>query len=44
MKTRQEPNCPVRIAAQAVAGPHLANLAFRSGRKMFLADDMSHAL
>jgi predicted dehydrogenase len=27
MKSRQEPNCTVEIAAQAVAGPHLGNLA-----------------
>ncbi|MEJ7605000.1 MAG: Gfo/Idh/MocA family oxidoreductase [Bryobacteraceae bacterium] len=27
MKTRREPNCTVEIAAQAVAGPHLANIA-----------------
>jgi predicted dehydrogenase len=27
IKSRQQPNCPVEIAANAVAGPHLANLA-----------------
>jgi hypothetical protein len=27
MKSRQQPNCPVEIAAAAVAGPHLGNLA-----------------
>lgn len=34
VRTRMEPNCPVYVAAQAVAGPHLANLAFRQGRKI----------
>jgi predicted dehydrogenase len=36
MKTRQQPNCPVEIAAQAVAGPHLANLAFKAGKRVAL--------
>ena len=27
MKSRKQPNCTVDIAARAVAGPHLANLA-----------------
>ncbi len=27
VRTRQQPNCTVRVAADAVAGPHLANLA-----------------
>ena len=36
IKSRQEPNCPVEIAAQAVAGPHLANQAFLKGRKVAL--------
>ena len=36
VKSRQEPNCPVEIAAQAVAGPHLANQAFLKGRKVAL--------
>jgi predicted dehydrogenase len=34
VKSRMEPNCPVYVAAQGVAGPHLANLAFRQGRKV----------
>ncbi|MDX1984206.1 MAG: Gfo/Idh/MocA family oxidoreductase [Bryobacteraceae bacterium] len=34
MKTRKDPNCTVEIAAQAVAGPHLANLALLKGRKV----------
>lgn len=33
MKTRQQPHCTVETAAQAVAGPHLANLAMKHGRK-----------
>ncbi len=41
MKSRAEPNCPVRIAAQAVAGPHMANQAFLKGRKVMLAADGS---
>ncbi len=36
VRSRKEPNCPVEIAAQAVAGPHLANLAFLQGRKVML--------
>ena len=36
IRSRQEPNCPVEIAAQAVAGPHLANQAFLKGRKIAL--------
>lgn len=44
MKTRNEPNCPVRIAAQAVAGPHLANQAFLRGAKVTLSADGSKAL
>jgi len=38
IKSRQEPNCTVEIAAQAVAGPHLANLAMVKGRKVNYAD------
>ncbi|MDX2151050.1 MAG: Gfo/Idh/MocA family oxidoreductase [Bryobacteraceae bacterium] len=39
VKSRQEPNCTVEIAAQAVAGPHLANLAYFNKRQMRLAPD-----
>jgi len=39
IKSRQDPNCTVEIAAQAVAGPHLANLAMFKGRKMRLEND-----
>ncbi|MCC6393883.1 MAG: Gfo/Idh/MocA family oxidoreductase [Bryobacterales bacterium] len=34
IKSRKEPNCPVETAAQAVAGPHLANQALLKGRKV----------
>jgi predicted dehydrogenase len=33
IKSRQQPNSPVALAAEAVAGPHMANLAFRKGGK-----------
>jgi len=34
IKSRQDPNCTVEIAAAAVSAPHLANLAMVKGRKM----------
>jgi len=34
VRSRQQPNCTVEIAAAAVAGPHMANLAYRQGRKI----------
>jgi predicted dehydrogenase len=34
IRSRQEPNCTVEIAAAAVAGPHMANLAYRQDRKV----------
>jgi predicted dehydrogenase len=37
LRTRKEPNCPIETAAKAVTGPHMANLAFREGRKVKLA-------
>lgn len=37
IKSRKEPNCPVEVAAQAVAGPHLANLAMVQKKEMKLA-------
>jgi predicted dehydrogenase len=40
IKTRQDPNATVEIAARAVAGPHLANLSFRKERKAKLAADL----
>jgi predicted dehydrogenase len=44
MKSRNETNCPPRIAAQAVAGPHLANQSFLRGRKVSLSPDGSQAV
>ncbi len=32
VRSRQEPNCPIEVAAAAVAGPHLANIAYRENR------------
>jgi predicted dehydrogenase len=40
IKTREQPTCDVGSAAKAVAGPHLANIAFQKGRKATLAADM----
>lgn len=40
VKTRKQPNCTVEIAAQAVAGPHLANLALYQGKKVTLKEAM----
>jgi predicted dehydrogenase len=34
IRSRRQPNCTVEIAAAAVAGPHMANLAYREGRKV----------
>jgi predicted dehydrogenase len=34
IKSRKQPNCTVEIAAAAVAGPHMANIAYREGRKV----------
>lgn len=39
IRSRKEPNCPVEVAARAVAGPHLANLAMFRERKVYLAED-----
>ena len=33
VKSRKEPNCPVEIAAQAVTGPHMANIAMIEKRR-----------
>ncbi len=40
VKSRQQPNCTVEIAQRAVAGPHLANIAFRKGRQAHLRPDL----
>lgn len=37
IRTRHDPNCTVEIAAQAVTGPHMANLAFERGCRYKLA-------
>lgn len=37
IRSRQEPNCPVEVAAQAVAGPHMANLAMFKDKQIRLA-------
>jgi len=37
IRSRQEPNCTVEIAAAAVAGPHMANQAFLKGKKFTTA-------
>lgn len=34
IRARKEPNCPIEVAAVAVAGPHMANLAFKEERKI----------
>jgi predicted dehydrogenase len=40
IKTRKQPNCTVEIAQRAAAGPHLANIAWKEGRKARLAPDL----
>jgi len=40
VKSRKQPNCTVEIAQQAVAGPHLANIAMDLGRAVRLAEDL----
>lgn len=44
IRTRQQPNCTVETAAEAVAGPHLANLALRREKKVRLSPDGSKAV
>ena len=34
VRSRREPNCPIEVAAAAVAGPHMANIAYREDRKV----------
>ncbi|MDP2995935.1 MAG: Gfo/Idh/MocA family oxidoreductase [Bryobacterales bacterium] len=38
--SRKDPNCTVEIAQRAVAGPHLANLAFQKARQVRLGPDL----
>lgn len=40
IKSRKQPNSTVRSAQEAVAGPHLANIAMFEGRKAKLAADL----
>jgi predicted dehydrogenase len=39
IKSRQEPNCPVELGAQAVSGPHLANIAYHKRRQARLSPE-----
>jgi len=39
LQSREQPNCPVEAGASAVAGPHLANIAFQKGRQAKLSSD-----
>jgi predicted dehydrogenase len=39
IRTRKEPTCPVEIGMKAVAGPHLANLAHKQGKRVKLGAD-----
>jgi predicted dehydrogenase len=39
IKSRNDPNCPVEVAAAAVAGPHMANLAMDRKARVTLPDD-----
>jgi predicted dehydrogenase len=38
IKSRKDPNCPVEVAAAAVAGPHLANMAMDRKTRVTLPD------
>jgi predicted dehydrogenase len=37
IRSRKEPNAPIEVGAEAVFGPHLANIAFLQGRKVAAA-------
>jgi len=39
VRSRKQPNCTIEIAAAAVTGPHMANIAYREGRKVKLNAD-----
>ena len=43
VKSRKQPNCPVDIAAEAVTGPHLANLALFQGKRAVLAKELAES-
>ncbi len=38
IRTRKEPNAPVEVGASAVSAPHLANVAFKQGRKAKMSE------
>jgi predicted dehydrogenase len=38
IRSRKEPNCPVEIGASGVSAPHLANVAFKQGRKVKMSE------
>jgi len=40
IRTREQPNCTVEIAADAVSGPHLANIALFGGKKAYMAEEV----
>jgi hypothetical protein len=44
IRSRKQPNCTVETAAAAVAGPHLANVAYREQRRARLSDDAARAV
>jgi hypothetical protein len=39
IKSRKDPNAPVEVGMKAVAGPHLANIAFKQKRQVTLGAD-----
>lgn len=39
VKSRQEPNAPVEVGHNAVSGPHLANIALRTQKRVTLGSD-----
>jgi predicted dehydrogenase len=39
IRTREEPHCPVELGAQAVSGPHLANIAYHKGHEARMDTD-----
>ena len=43
VKSRKEPNATVEVGAAAVSAPHLANVAFRNNRRMYLSSDAAKA-
>jgi predicted dehydrogenase len=40
VKSRKDPNAPVEVGMRAVAGPHLANIAYKQKRQVRLAEDL----